>query len=89
VVNQAFTPDQASYDRAEQILDAYAEATGVQHRGAVMLGDEMIDEASRKLAMVTAAKGRAAGLARGAAAGPGSAEHAPAGQRLGQSGGQR
>ena len=51
-----------------------------------MLGDEMIDEASRKLAMVTAAKGRAAGLARG---GPRSAEHAPAGQRLGQSGGQR
>ena len=29
-----------------------------------MLGDEMIDEASRKLALVTAAKGRAAGLAR-------------------------
>jgi citrate lyase subunit beta / citryl-CoA lyase len=99
VVNRAFSPDQASYDRAEQILDAYAEATGVQRRGAVMLGDEMIDEASRKLAMVTAVKGRAAGLARGGAvgpgpgragsAGPGSAEHTPAGQRLGQSGGQR
>ena len=64
VVNQAFSPDQDSYDRAEQILDAYAEATGVEHRGAVMLGDEMIDEASRKLALVTAARGRAAGLAR-------------------------
>jgi citrate lyase subunit beta/citryl-CoA lyase len=89
VVNQAFSPDQDSYDRAEQILDAYAEAAGVQHRGAVMLGDEMIDEASRKLAMVTAAKGRAAGLARrGTAAGPGSAEHPPAGQRLGQPAGQ-
>jgi citrate lyase subunit beta / citryl-CoA lyase len=29
-----------------------------------MLGDEMIDEASRKLALVVAAKGRAAGLRR-------------------------
>ena len=29
-----------------------------------MLGDEMIDEASRKMALVIAAKGRAAGLAR-------------------------
>jgi citrate lyase subunit beta / citryl-CoA lyase len=29
-----------------------------------MLGDEMIDEASRKLALVTVAKGRAAGLLR-------------------------
>ena len=36
----------------------------VQQTGAVMLGDEMIDEASRKLALVTAAKGRAAGLPR-------------------------
>ena len=29
-----------------------------------MLGDEMIDEASRKMALVIAAKGRAAGMAR-------------------------
>jgi citrate lyase subunit beta / citryl-CoA lyase len=29
-----------------------------------MLGDEMIDEASRKMAVVIAAKGRAAGLQR-------------------------
>jgi citrate lyase subunit beta/citryl-CoA lyase len=29
-----------------------------------MLDDEMIDEASRKLALVVAARGRAAGLAR-------------------------
>jgi citrate lyase subunit beta / citryl-CoA lyase len=91
VVNQAFSPDQDSYERAEQILDAYAEATGTAHRGAVMLGDEMIDEASRKLAMVTAAKGRAAGLTRrgpAAGPGPGSAEHPPSGQRLDQPAGQ-
>ena len=29
-----------------------------------MLGDEMIDEASRKMALVISAKGRAAGLTR-------------------------
>jgi hypothetical protein len=58
-----------------------------------MLGDEMIDEASRKLALVAAAKGRAAGLARTRApasgpAGAASAEHAPGGERLGQATGQ-
>ena len=37
-------------------------ATGVEARGAVMLGDEMIDEASRKMARAIVAKGRAAGL---------------------------
>ena len=31
-------------------------------RGAVMLGDEMIDEATRKMALMLAAKGAAAGL---------------------------
>lgn len=64
--NQAFTPSQQEYDDAELIIDAYdyhtSEAGGA--RGAVMLGDEMIDEASRKLALVTAARGRAAGLTR-------------------------
>ena len=29
-----------------------------------MLGDEMIDEASRKMALVVAGKGRAAGMVR-------------------------
>jgi citrate lyase subunit beta / citryl-CoA lyase len=63
-VNAAFAPDQASYDRAELILDAYAHAAATQQRGAVMLGGEMIDEASRKLALVASARGRAAGLHR-------------------------
>jgi citrate lyase subunit beta/citryl-CoA lyase len=62
--NEVFAPDQADYDHAERILDAYADATGVRQVGAVMLGDEMIDEASRKMAIVVAAKGRAAGLTR-------------------------
>ncbi len=66
IVNAAYTPTQAAYDRAELVLDAYERATSAAggHRGAVMLGEEMIDEASRKLALVLAAKGRAAGLIR-------------------------
>ena len=64
VVNEVFTPDQVLFDRAERILAAYAhhtsEAGGA--RGAVLLDGEMIDEASRAMAQVIAAKGRAAGL---------------------------
>jgi citrate lyase subunit beta/citryl-CoA lyase len=64
--NEVYSPAQADYDHAELILDAYgyytSEAGG--KLGAVMLGDEMIDEASRKMALVIAAKGRAAGMAR-------------------------
>jgi len=64
--NEVFSPAQADYDHAELILDAYDWATSERggKLGAVMLGDEMIDEASRKMALVIAAKGRAAGLAR-------------------------
>ncbi|MEU8267363.1 CoA ester lyase [Sphaerisporangium sp. NPDC049002] len=62
--NEVFSPRQEDYDHAELILDAYEHATTVERRGAVMLGDEMIDEASRKMALVVAAKGRAAGLTR-------------------------
>jgi len=64
--NEVYSPAQEDYDHAELILDAYeyftSEAGG--KRGAVMLGDEMIDEASRKMALVVAGKGRAAGLVR-------------------------
>ncbi|GAC1331510.1 MAG: aldolase/citrate lyase family protein [Mycobacteriales bacterium] len=62
--NEVYAPRQEDYDHAELILDAYKHATEVQLTGAVMLGDEMIDEASRKMAEVIAAKGRAAGMAR-------------------------
>jgi citrate lyase subunit beta/citryl-CoA lyase len=62
--NEVFTPSQQDFDRAEAILAAYEHSTSAAggHRGAVMLGEEMIDEASRKMALVVAAKGRAAGL---------------------------
>ncbi|UNB54323.1 CoA ester lyase [Mycolicibacterium sp. YH-1] len=67
--NEIFSPRQDDYDHAELILEAYewhtSHAGGA--RGAVMLGDEMIDEASRKMALVIAGKGRAAGMARMAA----------------------
>jgi len=62
--NEVYSPAQDDYDHAELILDAYQHSTTVQKLGAVMLGDEMIDEASRKMATVIAAKGRAAGLQR-------------------------
>jgi citrate lyase subunit beta / citryl-CoA lyase len=61
-VNEAFSPSQQDYDRAERILAAYARYTGEDQRGAALLDGQMIDEASRKLALVTAARGRAAGL---------------------------
>jgi len=66
IVNEVFSPTQADFNRAEQILDAYELATSAEGgaKGAVMLGDEMIDEASRKMALVISAKGRAAGLIR-------------------------
>src|SRR6202034_4706051 len=64
--NEIFSPSQEDYDHAELILDAYdwctSEAGGA--KGSAMLGDEMIDEASRKMTLVISAKGRAAGLAR-------------------------
>jgi citrate lyase subunit beta / citryl-CoA lyase len=60
--NEVYAPAQDSYDHAELILEAYSWHTSDE--GAVMLGDEMIDEASRKMAEVVAGKGRAAGLQR-------------------------
>ncbi len=66
VANEVYSPRQDDYDHAELILDAYAYYTSAAGggRGAVMLGDEMIDEASAKMALVIAGKGRAGGMAR-------------------------
>ncbi len=50
------------FDRAVAIVEAYARATGVDRSGAVMLGDEMIDEASRKMAVALVERGRAVGM---------------------------
>ena len=64
VLNEVFTPSQEEYDKAEAVLEAYRQATEVERRGAVMFGNEMIDEASRKMAEQLAARGRAAGRER-------------------------
>jgi citrate lyase subunit beta / citryl-CoA lyase len=66
VANEVFSPSQEDYDHAELILDAYEWHTSAAGgaKGSAMLGDEMIDEASRKMALVIAGKGRAAGMAR-------------------------
>ena len=64
VLNSVFTPTQDEYDKAEALLDAYKHATEVDRRGAVMFGNEMIDEASRKMATQFAERGRAAGMTR-------------------------
>lgn len=66
IVNEVFSPEQSDFDHAEMILDAYDFHTSTSGgaRGAVMLGEEMIDEASRKMALVLSSKGRAAGMAR-------------------------
>ncbi|MEU5832486.1 CoA ester lyase [Streptomyces diacarni] len=64
--NEVFAPSQEDYDHAEMILDAYAYCTSEAggKKGSAMLGDEMIDEASRKMALVVSGKGRAAGMKR-------------------------
>ena len=64
--NEVYSPTQESYDHAELILDAYEHATSEAggKKGSAMLGDGMIDEASAKMALVIAGKGRAAGMKR-------------------------
>jgi citrate lyase subunit beta/citryl-CoA lyase len=57
VAHAAFTPTQEAFDRARTVVAAVAEG-----RGVAMLGDVMVDEASRKLAERTVARGEAAGL---------------------------
>lgn len=61
IANEVYSPSQEELEHAEDLLAAYAKATG-DRSGAVMFGDEMIDEASRKMAEVTAMRGHAAGM---------------------------
>ncbi|MGH9020618.1 MAG: HpcH/HpaI aldolase/citrate lyase family protein [Acidimicrobiales bacterium] len=62
VLNEVYSPTQEQFDRAWAILDAYREATEEKGSGAVMFGDEMIDEASRKMAAKFVIRGTRAGL---------------------------
>jgi citrate lyase subunit beta/citryl-CoA lyase len=64
VVNDVFSPTQEQFDKAYDILEAYEQATEVEGKGAVMFGDEMIDEASRKMAIKFVKRGERAGRTR-------------------------
>jgi citrate lyase subunit beta/citryl-CoA lyase len=64
ILNEVFSPTQEQFDRAHDILDAYQQATEGEGKGAVMFGDEMIDEASRKMALKFISRGERAGLIR-------------------------
>jgi citrate lyase subunit beta/citryl-CoA lyase len=63
VLNEMFSPSQAQFDRALELLDAYRRATESEGRGAAMFADEMIDEASRKAALRVVEIGRRTGMA--------------------------
>ena len=64
VCNDVYTPTQEQFDRAWDLLDAYRKATEDDRLGAVMFGDEMIDEASRKMATKFVTRGERAGMTR-------------------------
>ena len=61
-LNEVYSPTPAQFARAREILEAYRRATQEDRRGAVMLGDEMIDEASRKMAAQLYERGRLVGM---------------------------
>jgi citrate lyase subunit beta/citryl-CoA lyase len=64
VLNELFSPTQEQFDKAWDVLEVYRTATDDQGTGAVMFGDEMIDEASRKVAVTRVARGERSGLRR-------------------------
>ena len=64
VLNDVYSPTQEQFDHAWDILDAYKQATEGDLKGAVMFGDEMIDEASRKMAIKFVTRGERAGRTR-------------------------
>lgn len=65
VLNDVFTPDQLLFDKSWDILEAYDQAANIEGRGATMLGDDMIDEASVKVALSVVSRGERSGLRRG------------------------
>jgi citrate lyase subunit beta / citryl-CoA lyase len=68
VLNEVYSPTQEQFDHAFDLLEAYRKATEEDRKGAVMFGDEMIDEASRKMATKFVSRGERAGLTRSARA---------------------
>ena len=66
ILNDVFSASQEQFDKACDVLDAYEKATEGERKGAVMFGDEMIDEASRKVAVKLKMRGERAGRTRSA-----------------------
>jgi citrate lyase subunit beta/citryl-CoA lyase len=66
ILNEVFSPTQEQFDKACDVLESYRQATEGDRKGAVMFGEEMIDEASRKVAATLVARGERAGLKRSA-----------------------
>ena len=62
VLNEVFSPRQEDFDKATAILETYQGATGAGQNGAMLLGDEMIDEASRKMAWMMVERGLRLGM---------------------------
>lgn len=62
--NEVFSPKASDFERAQRIMGAYAHAIGQGHGsvGAIVVDDEMVDEAGVKLAAAILARGRAAGM---------------------------
>jgi citrate lyase subunit beta/citryl-CoA lyase len=69
ILNEVFSPTQEQFDRAWDILDAYEMATEHEGKGAVMFDEEMIDEASCKMALKFVSRGERASLHRSHASG--------------------
>jgi citrate lyase subunit beta/citryl-CoA lyase len=64
VLNELFSPTQEQFDKAWDIVESYRRATEEDRTGAVMFGDEMIDEASRKVAVTLVGRGQRSGMVR-------------------------
>jgi citrate lyase subunit beta/citryl-CoA lyase len=62
--NEVFSPRPSDFERAQRIMAAYAHAAELAQGavGAIVVDDEMVDEAGVKLAAAILARGRAAGM---------------------------
>ena len=65
ILNEVFSPSREEFDKALAIIGAHERSAGEGGPGALMFGEEMIDEASRKMAERVIASGRAAGMTTG------------------------
>jgi citrate lyase subunit beta / citryl-CoA lyase len=83
ICNEVYSPTQEQFDKAWNVLESYRQATEGDRKGAVKFGDEMIDEASRKVAITLVAKGERAGMRPSSSRAPQrEGRPRPAGRRL-------